>query len=68
MAQCIYSQWEGKCSMRDDNDTSHFGSNVVGWDENGYCVCEDDENPEGSCQYFEDIEHNFYEDEDEDTS
>jgi len=51
MAQCIYSTWEGECTMFDEGTASF--PDGVGWEETGVCVVEDDPDPSYTCQYFE---------------
>ena len=52
---CLYNNWEGECSMYDkEHDTGSSIDNCpVGWDIDGYCVCEDDPNPYDSCESYE---------------
>ena len=43
---CIYSDFNGECMNYDE------GIEMPCCDE-GYCICEDDPNPEGSCDWYE---------------
>lgn len=43
---CIYSTFNGECTMDD-------GSIEMTCSLGGYCMCEDDPNPEDSCEYYE---------------
>jgi hypothetical protein len=44
---CIYNQWEGKCQMWDEDIES------PGCDEEGHCICCDDEDPSYLCESYE---------------
>ena len=44
---CIYSDSDGICTVYDP------GIENSGWNENGYCICEDDENPLESCEDYQ---------------
>lgn len=44
---CIYSDTDGTCTIHTQ------GVDNPGCDENGYCICEDDPNPQESCDNYE---------------
>ena len=44
---CIYCNFEGECSLFDEN------YDMGGVDEHGFCICEDDPDPSYSCEYYE---------------
>ena len=59
---CIYSNFNGECSMWDPEiDSSDLGVDPDDT-EHGYCIVEEDPNPEDSCSSYEPVEQ---EDEDE---
>ena len=60
---CIYNNWDGECSIWDKN------IEMQGCDERGICVCDDDPNPEDSCEdYNSDSNYDDWEEEDTDES
>ena len=46
---CTYSDWEGKCILYDEN----YESPGTDEEDKGYCVCEEDEEPEYTCAEYE---------------
>ncbi len=52
---CIYSDNEGHCTMWDENQDagSTYEDCEMGWDGDGFCVCEDDPDPHYSCAQYE---------------
>jgi len=48
---CIYSDFEGKCTLY----TEGVESPGTDEDDNGYCVCEDDEDPLYTCAEYEEL-------------
>jgi len=44
---CKYCDFDGKCQLFNP----HFEQ--FGVDEDGYCICEDDENPEETCEDYD---------------
>lgn len=59
---CIYSDINGKC------DLYHSASmeEDLGVDNNGYCICEDDPDPSISCNNYESLEDDDYDDDEVD--
>jgi len=55
MGQCVYDTWSGPCSLWDKkyNKGETFENSEVGWDEEGYCVCQDDPDPSYTCSQYE---------------
>lgn len=49
---CRYCSFDGKCQICDPDD----GIEHQGIDENGFCVCEDDPDPEDTCDEYVDID------------
>jgi len=51
---CIYNiGWPSKCSMLNEDEEPNVD---LGCDKKGNCMVEDDECPEDSCFYFEELE------------
>ena len=50
---CIYSDTDGKCNLLEDEAYFVSESVIVSCDEDGYCLVEDDTNPDKSCDSFE---------------
>ena len=48
---CKYSDFEGKCTLWDADDTFEHIANSC--DEKGYCSVEDDPDPSVSCEDYE---------------
>lgn len=44
---CRYAEMNGKCQLFTPEMES------PGCDENGFCICEDDEHPEDTCEDYE---------------
>lgn len=43
---CIFSDIDGTCTLYDPEIEN------PGWDDNGYCICEDDPNPRELCEEY----------------
>jgi len=52
---CIYSLYDGLCSNwnEDDDMETTYENCEYGWDEMGYCCCEDDPDPSYTCSSYE---------------
>ena len=50
---CIHSDNDGKCALIEDEAYFVSESVIVSCDEEGYCLVEDDSNPNKSCDSFE---------------
>ena len=50
---CLYSDQEGQCTLYSSSTSStHL---ELGCDLDGYCICEDDPDPEYTCEHYEDM-------------
>ncbi len=57
---CRYSNFDGKCNVFDENIEDELGC-----DDDGFCICEDDEDPSELCSNY-DSEDDDTTEEDED--
>jgi len=58
MGHCIYSNWEGFCTLYEEDmgDIKNVHDTDLGIMGKGACVVEDDEFPDMSCEAYEDID------------
>jgi hypothetical protein len=48
---CILNSFNGKCTMFEGEVDENLGC-----DEDGYCICDNDENPSESCLYYDPLD------------
>ena len=58
---CHFCDFNGQCQKFEDESTD---ITELGCDDDGYCLCEDDEDPEDACEHFQSDDDEEMEDED----